>query len=109
MDPDKPTRGLDHAGSDRGSGGEPRDDVLLRAVEHAARDVRRHPIRSSFLEALLEEALVRTWPSHAPGGHIKARVQLRVPGWDPQPGPTDLVLAIASERQPTAVAEIKVL
>ena len=82
---------------------------MRRVAEHAARDVQRHPIRTSFLEVLLEDSLVRAWRFQAPGGDARARAQLRVPGWEPQPGPTDLAFAMLGDRRPTAVAEIKVL
>ena len=83
--------------------------MVRHAVERAAGDVRRHPVRTSFLEALLEDALVTAWRSYASGDAVKARAQLRVPGWEPQPGATDLVFTVAGDRRPTAVAEIKVL
>src|SRR4051794_30755175 len=103
---------MSDAGTEReDAGGSPlesRDEVMRRAAERAARDVRRHPIRKSFLEVLLEEALVSAW-RQAPGADVTARVQLRVPGWEPQPGPTDLAFATLGDLRPTAVAEIKVL
>src|SRR3954447_9480216 len=52
------TQRMIDAGTERWDAGrspvESRDEVMRRVAEHAARDVQRHPIRTSFLEVLLE-------------------------------------------------------
>ena len=86
-----------------------RDDVMRMAIETAAQRVRRHQTRTSFLEQLLEEAMIGAWNFCSTGGSAAARVALAVPGWDPEPGGTDLVLGLLGDPQPTIVAELKVL
>ena len=85
-----------------------RDETMRGAIEHAAKSLRRDPSHS-FLERMLVDAVAAAWESLAPGGLAKANVKLAVPGWDPAPGHTDLVLGLPGDAHPTAIAELKVL
>lgn len=83
-----------------------RDATMAAAVQHAAAEVVVDPARGTFLEARLEDALIAGWQT-AGGEPSRARVQLTVPGWDPQPGQTDWV-ATAPSGELVAIAELKV-
>jgi hypothetical protein len=82
------------------------DDTMTRAALTAAETVAVDPVRGTFLEARLEDALIAAWATVS-GDPSRGRVPLPVPGWDPQPGATDWV-ATDDRGQPVAIAELKV-
>jgi hypothetical protein len=53
--------------------------------------------------------VIDSWELWSTGGFAKPRVTLRVAGWDPEPGGTDLVLGRLGDPRPTIIAEVKVL
>ena len=85
------------------------DELMRSVLETAAQDLRPDPDRASFLERLLEEAVIDAWTFWSTGGSARPRVKLSVAGWDPEPGGTDLVFGMLGDPQPTIVAELKVL
>jgi hypothetical protein len=85
-----------------------RDDAMRAALERAAASVRPHPMRKSFLERLLEDAVAEEWTAST-GGSAAPRCQLSAAGWNPEPGQTDLVLGLRGDPTPTVIAELKVL
>lgn len=88
---------------------EKHDRLMRLTLGVAASRVERHPERESFREELLEEALASAWRLFSLSGDSRARIRLDTPGWNPQPGATDLVLWTLGHRHATAVAELKVL
>ena len=85
-----------------------RDESMRSVVETAAQDLRPDPARASFLERLLEEAVIDAWTFWSTGISQAAREALRG-RLGPEPGGTDLVLEMLGDPQPTIVAELKVL
>ena len=85
------------------------DELMRHVVETAAARVQPEPGRESFLERLLEEAVIDAWEFWSTGGFAKPRVTLRVAGWEPEPGGTDLVLGMLGDPRPTVIGELKVL
>lgn len=86
-----------------------RDALMRMAIEGAARGIRQEPDRERFLERSLVDAVIRAWELASPGGIASPNVRLAVPGWDPEPGHTDLVLGLLGDAEPTVIAELKVL
>ncbi len=85
------------------------DERMRLAIGGAAKAVRREPERESFLERSLVEAVIRAWEVVSPGRTASPNVSLHVPGWDPEPGQTDLVLGLPGDTDPTIIVELKVL
>jgi len=67
---------------------------MARATTTTAATVQIDPVRASFLEARPEHDLIDAWAADG-GEAFRARVQLRVPGWDPRPGATDSIATTA--------------
>lgn len=84
------------------------DEAVARAVEAAARTITRAPDRDSFLERLVEKALVRVWPETVPGGAARARVTTAIPAWDPQPGGVDVICTFPGDAPAQVAMELKV-
>lgn len=84
------------------------DDCVARALAAVAQAVAPAPDSDSFLERLVEEALIRVWPETVPGGTASARVTRSIPAWDPQPGGVDVICTLP-DRDPAEVAmELKI-
>jgi hypothetical protein len=92
----------------RGSPESVRDEAMRNAVQLAAAEIAPHPVRTSFLEELLQDALMSAWDLCSPAGDAVARAQRHVPGWEPQPGGTDLLLGLLGDPRPTIAAELKI-
>jgi len=81
-----------------------------RAVGQAALDAaaRVAPRGAGFLERFLQEALVPPLGFFMPGCEVTGPRGVEVPGWDPQPGPVDLLVCPLNEPASTIAAELKV-
>jgi hypothetical protein len=92
------------------SGRADRDALMSEALERAGVGLRAHPDKGSFLEELLEVALIEAIENLRPGsrGEQTGHSRIALPNWDRTLGDFDVKVALPGEELPSILVEAKV-
>ena len=87
-----------------------RDALMEEAIRWAGPNLEPHPVRPSFLEGLLEKAVIAGVETLRPGAHGEQTGARKrpLPNWMGSLGDIDLKIWLRDEKRPSILAEAKV-